>query len=139
MNPRITSAKNKHHQSNMHIIVQNYNLKIPALVAKQSPDSYTEPLTCLINICFHDGIFPTDLKLARVVPIFKSGDSSVLSNCRPISILSFFAKVFEKLLYKYLLDFLDSNNVLYKHQFGFREKHCTQQAMCKIAYSWLKR
>ena len=75
-----------------------------------------------------------------MVPIFKSGDSSVLSNYRPISILSFFAKVFEKLLYKYLLDFLDSNNVLYKHQFGFREKHCTQQAIVslveKITQSW---
>ena len=55
------------------------------------------------------------LKLARVVPIFKSGDSAVLSNYQPISILSFFAKVFEKLLYKYLVDSLDSNNVLYKH------------------------
>ena len=114
--------------------------EIPALVAKQSHDSYIEPLTCLINRCFHDGIFPTDLKLARVVPIFKSGDSPVLSNYRPISILSFFAKVFEKLLYKYLLDFLDSNNVLYKHQFGFREKHCTQQAIVslveKITQSW---
>ena len=103
--------------------------EIPALVAKQSHDSYIAPLTCLINRCFHDGIFPTDLKLARVVPIFKSGDSSVRSNYRPISILSFFAKVFEKLLYKYLLDFLDSNNVIYKYQFGFRGKHCAQQAI----------
>ena len=53
---------------------------IPALVAKQSHDSYIEPLTCLISRYFHDGIFPTELKLTRVVPIFKSGDSSVLSN-----------------------------------------------------------
>ena len=54
--------------------------------------------------------------------------------------MSFFAKVFEKLWYKYMLDFLDSNNVLYKHQFGFREKHCTQQAIVslveKITQSW---
>ena len=75
-----------------------------------------------------------------MVPIFKSGDSSVLSNYQPISVLSFFAKVFEKLLYKYLLDFLDLNNVLYKHQFVFREKHCTQQAIVslveKITQSW---
>ena len=99
--------------------------EIPALVPKQSHDSYIEPLTCLLNRCFHDGSFPIELKLARVEPIFKSGDSSVLINYRPISILSFFAKVFEKLLCKYLIDFLDSNNVLYKHQFGFREKHCT--------------
>ena len=52
----------------------------PAQVAKQSIDSYIEPLTCLIN---------------------------------------FFAKVFEKLLYKYLLDFFDDNDIFYQNQFGF--------------------
>ena len=98
-------------------------------VAKQSIDSYIEPLTCLINRSFADGIFPNELKLARIVPIFKSGDCTVLSNYRPISILTFFAKVFEKLLYKYLLDFFDDNDIFYQHQFGFREKHSTQQAI----------
>ena len=58
-----------------------------------------------------EGIFPTELKLARVVPIYKSGDSAILSNYRPISILTFFAKIYEKLLYKYLHDFLDANTV----------------------------
>ena len=105
---------------------------LPALVAKQSIDSYIEPLKCLINRSFSDGIFPNELKLARVVPIFKSGDSTVLSNYRPISILSFFAKVFEKLLYKYLLNFLDDNNILYNYQFSFREKHSTQQAILAL-------
>ena len=64
----------------------------PALVEKQIIESYAELLTCLINRSFLDGIFPTELKLARVVPIFKSGDSAIFSNYRPISILTFFAK-----------------------------------------------
>ena len=59
---------------------------LPTVVAKQSIDSYIEPLTCLINRSFSDGIFPDELKLARIVPIFKSGDSTVLSNYRPIYI-----------------------------------------------------
>ena len=84
----------------------------PAIVAKQSIDSYIEPLTCLINRSFADGIFPNELKLARVVPIFKSGDSANLSNYRPISILSLFAKTFEKLLYKYLINFLNINDTI---------------------------
>ena len=112
----------------------------PAHVAKQSIESYIEPLTCLINRSFFVGIFPTELKLARVIPIFKSGDSAIFSNYRPISILSFFAKIFEKLLYKYILDFLDANRTIYKHQFGFREKHSTQQTITslveKITESW---
>ena len=64
----------------------------PAFVAKQSIESYIEPLTCLINRSFTEGIFPTELKLARVVPIYKSGDSAIFSNYRPISILSFLQK-----------------------------------------------
>ena len=114
--------------------------EFPALVAKQSIDSYIEPLTCLINRSFMDGIFPNELKLARVVPIFKCGDSTAPSNYRPISILSFFSKIFEKLLYKCLLNFLDANDIIYKYQFGFRERHSTQLAIIslveKITKSW---
>ena len=66
----------------------------PASVAKQSIDSYIEPLACLIYRYFADGIFQNELKLARVVPIFKSGDSTCLSNYRPISILSLLQKLY---------------------------------------------
>ena len=55
-------------------------------------DTYVEPITVLINNSFYHGIFPDELKLARVVPIFKSGDSSNINNNRPISILPFFQK-----------------------------------------------
>ena len=61
-------------------------------VMKQCVDIYVEPITILINNSFYHGIFPDELKLARVVPIFKSGDSSNINNYRPISILPFFQK-----------------------------------------------
>ena len=64
--------------------------------------------TCLINRSFANGIFPNELKISRIVTIFKYRDCAV--NYRPISIRTFFAKVFKKLLYKYLLDFLEDNN-----------------------------
>ena len=102
---------------------------LPAVVAKQSIDNYTERLTCLLNRSFSDGIYPSELKLARIVPIFKSGDITVLSNYRLISILSFFAMVFEKLLYTYLIIFFDINDILQKQQFFAFEKHSTQQAI----------
>ena len=68
--------------------------EFPALVAKQSIGSYIEPLNCFINRLFTEGIFPTELKLARVVPIYKSDDSAIFST--PISISSFFAKYMKK-------------------------------------------
>ena len=78
--------------------------------------------------------------MARVVPIFKCGDSTAPSNYRPISIESFFSKIFEKSLYKCLLNFLDANDIFYKYQFGFRERHSTQLAIInlveKITKSW---
>ena len=91
---------------------------------KECLDSIIEPLTHLINISFRSGVFPSEL--AKVVPIFKSGDSSSVNNCRPISVLSFFSKVFERVVYNRVLDFLCKNNVLYDYQFGFRQKHSAQ-------------
>ena len=64
----------------------------PYFVANQCIDNFIEPLTYIINMSFMEGVFPSDLKLAKVVPIFKSVDSTKMSNYRPISILSFFQK-----------------------------------------------
>ena len=90
------------------------------------------------NRSFLEGIFPTDFKLARVVPNFKSGDSASFSNYRPISVQSLFPKIYEKLLYKCIFFF--SNRTIYKHQFEFRETPSTHQAISslveKITESW---
>ena len=72
---------------------------IPTFLVKKCVDSFIEPLTYLVNSSISESIFPSELKLARVVPIFKSGDPSLITNYRPISVLSFFSKVFEKVLY----------------------------------------
>ena len=65
---------------------------LSSFVMKQCVDTYVEPITVLINNSFYYGIFPDELKLARVVPIFKSGDSPEINNYRPISILPFFSQ-----------------------------------------------
>ena len=62
-------------------------------VAKKCIDGSLTPLTKIINKSISQGIFPSELKLARVIPIFKSNDKHNVSNCRPISILTFFSKV----------------------------------------------
>ena len=106
--------------------------EFPTFVGKLCVDSYIEPLTFLINYSLKTGVFPSELKLARVVPIFKAGDSSALTNYRPISVLTFFAKVFEKIVYNKLLNFISDNNILYDHQYGFRKGRSTQQAIITL-------
>ena len=62
----------------------------------------------------------------------KTGDSSVFTNYRPISVLTFFAKVLEKIIYNKLLNFISDNNILYDHQYGFRKGRSTQQAIITL-------
>jgi len=75
----------------------------------------------LINASFNKGIFPDALKIAKVVPIFKSDDKSVLSNYRSVSVLSVISKMFERLMYKRLNTYFINNNLLSDSQFGFEE------------------
>ena len=83
------------------------------------------PLHYLINISVETGYIPGEFRIAKIVPIFKDGDCHLFTNYRPISLLSSFAKLLEKIVAKQLIGFLTSHNILYKHQYGFRHKHNT--------------
>lgn len=84
-----------------------------------------EPFSHLVNLSFATGTVPINMKVAKVIPIYKSGDMSSLNNYRPISLLPAFSKLLEKLMYNRLINFIEANNILYKHQYGFRKKHST--------------
>ena len=105
---------------------------IPAVIGKKCIEYYIDPLTHIINNSIKEGVFPSELKLARVVPLLKSGDSSQITNYRPISSLSFFSNIFERIMYNHIVDFMDSNCSIYKYQFGFRQRHSTQQAIITL-------
>ena len=94
--------------------------------------SYLKPLTFLINKSFTEGIFHVELKLVRVVTIFKAGDPTQIANYRPISVPTSFSKVFEKIMYHCILKFMDAKHVFYEHQYGFRQKHSTEQAIITL-------
>ena len=80
----------------------------------------------------NSGMFPSSLKLARVMPIFKKGDQQDCNNYRPISVLFIISKLIEKLLYNRLYKFLNQNKYLYNNQFGFRNHHSTNHALISI-------
>ena len=75
------------------------------------------------------GVFPSKLKEAKVIPVYKCDDETEPGNYRPISLISVVNRIFEKLMYRRLKSFLDKNDVLFKAQYGFREKHSTQHAI----------
>jgi hypothetical protein len=73
----------------------------------------------LINQCIYSGSYPECLRLARVIPIFKSGSRLKLNNYRPISILNVFSKVFEYALHSTIQKYFSTYGVIHKNQFGF--------------------
>ena len=109
---------------------------IPAKILKNSINTYLSELTILINNCLKEGVFPDDLKLADITPIFKKEDSLNKENYRPISILSHLSKVFEKILYKQIDSFM--KNKFSPYLCGFRKNHNVQYSLLKMIESWKK-
>ena len=88
-------------------------------------------LTKLINLSIKERNYPKCLKTAKIIPLFKNGRQDSCSNYRPISLLSTFNKVFEKILHKDITNYIETNNILYINQFGFRKYHNTIDALIK--------
>jgi len=89
-------------------------------------------LSKIINKSFHEGQLPDLLKIAKVCPVFKNGDKSLVSIYRPISVLSSFSKIFEKIVYNRLMIYLANSNILINNQFGFRNTCSTAMAVIKM-------
>ena len=81
--------------------------EINACLLKLVSPFIAEPLMYLCNQSLSEGLFPTELKPANVIPLYKSDDSFVFNYYRPVSLLCVISKVFEKLMYDRLLQFLE--------------------------------
>jgi hypothetical protein len=92
-------------------------------------DLISKPLTHIVNLPIQSGIVPDQMKVARVLPILKSGEGNFFSNYRPISILPVFSKLLEKVVYHRLLHYLNKQNILFDNQYGFRKNHSTSHAL----------
>ena len=106
---------------------------IPVKLLKILDPHISVQLSQIINDSFQNGIFPDKLKIAKVIPIFKKGDATKDSNYRPISLLSVFSKIFEKLMHQRLYNFLELHDILFQMQFGFRNGHSTDHALISLS------
>ena len=91
-----------------------------------------KPLLHIFNRSILSGSLPQKFKIAKVVPIFKNGDPLDMNNFRPISLLSNFSKILEKIVHLRLIKFLNNKNVLSENQFGFRNSHSTVHPMTHL-------
>ena len=105
---------------------------IPVNIIKVSIRHIAEPLSELINKSFLTGSFPDRLKIAKVCPVFKNGDKHLFSNYMPISILSNFSKIYEKVVSKRLLSFLEAGNILVEKKYGFRHGRSAYMAIIEM-------
>ena len=106
---------------------------IPKYIIKTALTEISMILSQIFNISFETGKFPNTLKIAKIIPIYKNkGSETEVSNYRPIALLSNIDKVFEKLVHKRLISYLENNSLIFSRQFGFRSKHSTKHALITL-------
>ena len=105
---------------------------IPTDILFLLKDFISIPLMHIFNLSFSTGQHPDLFKISKVIPIFKKGSRLLVSNYRPISLLSNLNKILEKLVHIRVYKFLEDFNCLYSLQFGFRQKHSTNHALIDI-------
>ena len=95
---------------------------------KYTRNVLTKPLALIINQYLQTGIYRSQLNMSRIKPLFKSGDKSLFTNYRPISLLPSLSKIFERVIFDQLLGYFTNNNLLCLEQFGFRPGHSSKLA-----------
>uniref|UniRef100_A0A669B1C7 Reverse transcriptase domain-containing protein n=1 Tax=Oreochromis niloticus TaxID=8128 RepID=A0A669B1C7_ORENI len=98
-------------------------------VVKQVILNIASPLTYVCNLSFQSGCFPKKMKIAKVIPLYKSNDKHSFTNYRPISLLPQFSKILEKLFNSRLEKFLEKNQIINVGQYGFRTQRTTSMAI----------
>ena len=106
---------------------------VPPKVSRYASE-YTSPvLTHIFNLSIEQEVFPDLFKIAKVIVLYKKGNKCLPENYRPIiSLLNIFDKIFERLIYRRLISFLNKYKMLFQFQFGFREGHSTILALTEI-------
>ena len=105
---------------------------IPTKILKLLKNDIFSQLADIFNISFSTGVFPTILKVAKVVLVYKKDSKLDFSNYWPISLLSNIEKILEKLMNNRVYNFFTKNNPVYPLQFGFRQQYSTFHALTSL-------
>lgn len=99
---------------------------------KENLTGLLRPITCITNAILTTGVFPSKLKIAKIIPIFKKGDINLSSNYRPVALIPVIAKIVEKIMAIRMVDYLEHKNILTDRQFGFRKGRSTSKAVLEL-------
>ena len=103
-----------------------------AIFVKKINSAITYPLSIIINQSLLSGIVPDDLKIAKIIPLFKKKDDTKFENYRPIALLPIFSKILEKVVFRQMYKYVTDNDILSKSQHGFRNNHSTETAIIEL-------
>ena len=101
-------------------------------VIKKIFPAIAKTLLALINSSIKFSVFPKFMKKAKVIPVYKTGDKTMLSNYRPISLLCSLSKLVEKALFNQISEFFNKKNLFYENQHGFRKSHSTIDTLLSL-------
>lgn len=101
-------------------------------VLKDIIECVVKPISYIFNLSLQSGVFPEKMKMAKVMPIHKAGDKHEFTHYRPISILSQFSKILEKIFHKRLFSYVDKQSILCEQQYGFRPNRTTTLALVDL-------
>ena len=99
---------------------------------------FIEPLMYICNLSMTQGIFPTEMKLANVIPLYKAYNPDVFNNYRSVSLLCTLSKVLERVMYSRLIEYLETFRILLDNQFGFRKWHSSYMALMQLMHQLIK-
>ena len=118
--------------SNLNISHSCGHDNLSTVILKYIANEISECLTLIINQSITTGIFPDQLKIAKVVPIFKKDDQAQIKNYRPISVLPVISKIFENAMHTQLMEYFTFHNLLANQQYGFRPNRSTELAALEL-------
>ena len=120
-------------ESTIKILKNNNSMhNVSTKVLKEITSEISEPLSYIFNLCTNQGYFPVELKSGCISPIYKKGEHNSIETYRPVCSLSQFSKIFEKVIYNQMINYIEKNGKITNLQYGFRANKSTESALVEL-------